>query len=127
MEPAEWASLETFSFGDNPALAEELAGLVLAGVKTATCWPVSEGQQTHVGKRMVMLNGSGRPAAVLETVELRTRRFDEVDDGFAFDEGEGDRSPEYWRMAHRRYFARRGAFSPDMELWCERFRIVARL
>ena len=127
MDAAEWAFLETFSFGDNPALAEELAGLVLMGVKTATCWPVSEEQQTYVGKKMVMLDGSGRPAAVLETVELNMRRFDEVDDGFAFDEGEGDRSLEYWRTAHRRYFARRGVFSPDMELWCERFRVVARL
>jgi uncharacterized protein YhfF len=126
MDEAEWGLLEKFSFGDNPKLADELADLVLAGVKTATCWPVSEGQQTHVGKQMVMLNGSGAPAAVLETIELSTRRFNEVDSAFAFDEGEGDRSLEYWRAAHRRYFTRRGTFSPDMTLWCERFRVVAR-
>ena len=127
MNTAEWAALETFSFGDNPALAEELAGLVLAGKKTASCWPVSEGQSTYVGKKMVMLDGSGVPAAVLETVELTRRRFDQVDGAFAFDEGEGDRSLDYWRAAHRRHFTRQGVFAPDMELWCERFRIVARL
>jgi uncharacterized protein YhfF len=123
----DWSGLETFSFGDNPALAAELAELVLAGTKTATCWAACEGLKTDVGKRTVMLDGAGRPAAIVETVELEKRRFDEVDRAFAFDEGEGDRSLEYWREAHRRYFTRLGSFSPDMELWCERFRLVARL
>jgi uncharacterized protein YhfF len=123
----DWASLETFSFGDNPKLAAELSDLVLAGAKTATCWAVSEGQKTYVGKRMVMLDGHGAPAAILETVELFNRRFDEVDASFAFDEGEGDRSLSYWRGAHRRYFTRRGTFAPDMDLWCERFRVIERL
>ena len=34
----QWRDLETFSFGDNPVLAAELAALVLDGRKTATCW-----------------------------------------------------------------------------------------
>ena len=71
MKPAERALLETFSFGDSPDLAEELADLVLAGKKTATSWPASEGEKTKIGKKMVMLDGSGIPAAVLETVELK--------------------------------------------------------
>jgi uncharacterized protein YhfF len=125
MEMGDWSSLEAFSFGDNPTLAAELSDLVLAGTKTATCWAVSEGQKTHIGKRMVMLDGSGAPAAVVQTVELHKRRFNEVDAAFAFDEGEGDRSLDYWRKAHRRYFTRRGEFAPDMEVWCERFRLVA--
>jgi uncharacterized protein YhfF len=123
----DWRQLETFSFGDSKQLAGELAALVLAGRKTATCWSVSEGQQTEVGKRMVMLDGNGAPAAVVETVELIRRRFGEVDAAFAFDEGEGDRSLAWWRAAHQRYFTRRGTFAPDMELWCERFKLVARL
>jgi uncharacterized protein YhfF len=123
----DWSGLETFSFGDGPALAAELAELVLAGVKTATCWAACEGQKTAVGTRMVMLDGAGRPAAVVETVELVRRRFDEVDRAFAFEEGEGDRSLDHWRQAHRRYFTRLGTFAPEMELWCERFRLVARI
>ena len=45
----------------------------------------------EVGKRMVMLDGAGRPRAVLTTMELTLRRFDEVDAAF-FDEGEGDQT-----------------------------------
>ncbi len=123
----DWRELETFSFGDNPALADELAALVLAGKKTATCWAASDGLLTEVGKRMVVLSGSGRPLAVVETVELERRRFGEVDAAFAHDEGEGDRSLAHWRSAHRAYFTRLGQFAEDMPLYCERFRVVERI
>jgi len=93
----DWRLLEQFSFGDSPELADELAQLVLAGKKRATCWAVSDGPSTAVGKRMVMLDGAGRPRAIVETVELTQRRFDEVDEAFAFDEGEDDRTLASWR------------------------------
>ena len=123
----DWRSLERFSFGDSPELADELAELVLAGKKRATCWAASEGPKTHVGKQWVVLDGSGVPIAVIETIELTQRRFDEVDAAFAFDEGESGRTLISWRRAHRNYFGRQGTFAPDMLLYCERFRLVARL
>ncbi len=90
-----WRDLEAFSFGDSPAMADRLAALVLDGRKRATCWAASEGQLTELGKRMVMLDGAGRPRAVLETIELAQRRFDEVDATFAHDKGEGDRTLDH--------------------------------
>jgi uncharacterized protein YhfF len=123
----DWRRLETFSFGDGPELADELGQLVLDGVKTATCWAAVEGPLSHVGKRMVMLDGAGRPRAVIETLEIIQRRFGEVDESFASDEGEGDRTLAYWRAAHERYFRRLGQFSPDMMLYCERFRVARRI
>lgn len=38
---------------------------------------------------MVVVDGQGVPKAVLKTIELTKRRFDEVDEAFAYDEGEG--------------------------------------
>jgi uncharacterized protein YhfF len=122
-----WRDLETFEFGDGPELANELAALVIDGRKRATCWAASDGPSTEVGKRMVMLDGTGRPRAVLETVELTLRRFDEVDAAFAYDEGEDDRTLASWRKVHRNYFGRRSQFAEDMLLWCERFRVVAHI
>lgn len=124
---ADWRGLETFAFGDGPALADELAALVVSGRKRATCWDAREGLLTAVGRRMVMLDGAGRPRSVVETLELALRRFDAVDAAFARDEGEGDGSLAYWRRVHRLYFTRRGWFAEDMPLWCERFRVVALL
>jgi uncharacterized protein YhfF len=123
----DWRSLERFSFGDSPELADELAELVLAGKKRATCWAAGEGPKTHVGKQWVVLDGSAVPIAVIETIELTQRRFDEVEAAFAFEEGEGDRTLASWRRAHRNYFGRQGTFAPDMPLYCERFRLLARL
>ncbi|WP_207790222.1 GNAT family N-acetyltransferase [Glacieibacterium frigidum] len=115
-------------FGDGPALADTLLALVLAGVKTATCWDAREGLKgSAIGGRWAALDGAGAPRALLETVELTTRRFDEVDAGFAFDEGEDDRSLAAWQREHRAYFQRNGHFASDMPLCCERFRLVAAL
>lgn len=123
-----YADAVTFRFGDSPGLADELLALVLSRRKTATCGALRDygGAEPvpEVGRRDVVLDGSGRRAAVIETVEAIVRRFDEVDADFAHDEGEGDLSYEYWHEAHRAYFERNGGFSPDMKLVCERFQLV---
>lgn len=80
-----------------------------------------------VGRRDIVIDGKGRPAARIETVEVTVRRFSEIDEQFAHDEGEGLRTLEEWRNAHRDYFERNGGFSPDMELVCERFRLIEAL
>ena len=119
----------TFSFGDSPEMANELLALVLAGTKTATCGPLrnfpdGSPDMPVVGRRDIVLDGAGRRAAVIETVEVTVRRFDEIDEAFAYDEGEGFRTVADWREGHQRYFERNGGFSPDMELVCERFKLV---
>jgi uncharacterized protein YhfF len=47
----DWRALPQFSFGDSPHLADELAALVLAGKKRATCWAAGEGPKTEIGKQ----------------------------------------------------------------------------
>ncbi len=122
------SELESFAFGDGAELADELLALVLAGKKTATCWAASEGDKgVVVGKRWIVNDGQWRARAVLETVEITRRRFDEVEAAFAYDEGEGDRTLSWWRQAHTNYFSRRGEFAPGMEVYCERFRLVEAL
>ena len=123
----DWTALERFSFGDGPALADDLLELVLSGAKTATCWSDRETVETHVGKRMVACDGAGTPRAVIETVSLEPRVFEAVDAAFARLEGEGDLSLAWWREAHQGYFERNGGFDPKMTLWLEVFRVVQRL
>ncbi len=127
--PDKYRDAVTFAFGDSPALADELLALVLAGKKTATCaalrdYAEDSADKPVVGRRDVVLDGAGRPAAVIETVEITYRRFDEVDDAFAREEGEGEATLEQWRRDHETYFRRNGGFAPDMDLLCERFRLV---
>lgn len=121
---AAWQELESFAFGNSPEMADRLLAFVLAGSKRATCWSIADGQQTYPGKRMVVLDGSARPRAVIETVTLEQRRFCDVDLEFALAEGEGDKTLEEWRQGHQAYFERNGGFDPEMMLWCERFELV---
>lgn len=122
--PERYRDYRSFSFGDGPRLATELAALVVNGRKTATVSTPDEPDCPTVGEYWVVLDGEKRPVCVIQTLELTTRRFGEVDAQFAFEEGEGDRSLAYWREAHETYFRRLGVFSPDMTLLCERFRLV---
>ncbi len=124
--PPEYQNAIRFQFGDSPELADELLGLVLSGVKTATCGAVRDYGETEpmpqVGRRDVVLDGAGRPACVIETTEVTIRRFCDVDDDFAVAEGEGPY--EAWRSGHIAYFTRNGGYTPDMALVCERFRLI---
>lgn len=132
--PAQQEAYEAWSFGDGPEMADELGALVASGRKTATCGALWEYEAedepvAEVGERSVILDGRDEPLCVIETTEVEIRRFDEVDEAFARDEGEGDRSLESWRAEHRRFFARTlpgigREFSEDMPLVCERFRVI---
>jgi uncharacterized protein YhfF len=122
--PERYQHLRRFAFGDNPALADQLLELVIAGVKTATCSTEDEPNTSAPGERWIVLDGRGEPRCVIETTEVTYRGFMDVDASFARDEGEGDRSLAYWRSAHRIYFGRLGRFSEDMMLMCERFRLI---
>jgi uncharacterized protein YhfF len=122
-----WSDLPRFKFGNTDEMADRLSALVIAGTKTATCAAVGSltpEETPTVGSQWIVEDSAGRPVCVIETVEFAVRRFDEVDAAFARDEGEGDRTLEDWRESHRSYFTGEGTFAPDMELHCERFRLV---
>ena len=119
---------ETFTFGDSRGMCDALLKLVRAGKKTATCMALrkvdEEGEALpETGRRDIALDWDGKPALVIETIEVSVRRFRDVDEAFALDEGENE-DLEGWRANHRAYFGRHGGFDPDMELVCERFRLV---
>ncbi len=120
--------LVTFTFGDNEELCNELLRLVRSGQKTATCEALREfgpdGESIAVvGRRDVALNWDGTPALLIETLEVKQKRFCDVDERFALDEGEND-DLDGWRRGHQEYFERNGGFDNEMTLVCERFRLV---
>ncbi len=121
-------------WGDSPRIADELGALISAGTKTATCsalWEYeAEGEPLpEVGLKTIVLDGNGSPLCIVETTEVEVRPYDEVDARFAYAEGEGDRSLEYWREAHWRFFSRTlpnigKEPTSNMPLVCERFRVI---
>lgn len=118
-------------FGDHAELADELIGLVLEGRKRATCGAIADYEQCgdpipELGGRWVALDGAGRPRAVLRTTGLRFGPFSSVEDDFAYEEGEGERTRADWLRSHTGFFARfmpsiGQAFVPDMPVVFQRF------
>ena len=117
-------------WGDSPAMADELGGLIVQVIKTATCsalweWE-AEGNPIPI---TIALDGHGEPLCIVETIAVTIHTYNEVDSDFACDEGEGDLSLNYWRAAHKNYFSRvlpkvGKEFSEEMPLVCERFRVI---
>jgi uncharacterized protein YhfF len=117
-------------------MADELGASIASGTKTATCsalWAYeAEGEPLpETSSKTIVLDGNGDPLCIVETTEVEVMPYDQVDARFAYEEGEGDRSLEYWRDAHWRYFSRTlpgigREPTVDMPLVCERFRVIHR-
>ncbi|PXV74142.1 ASCH domain-containing protein [Pantoea sp. PNA 03-3] len=125
---AKYPGALSWSFGDSPALANELATLVLTGKKIATCSSLQGWYDDDVmplpGGYNIILDGEKKPLCVVRTTGLFLTRFDRVTPEMAMMEGEGDLSLEYWQREHQRFFQRNGGFSPEMELIFETFQLV---
>ena len=101
-----------WGFGSSPEQATELGLLVRDGPKRATASRVSDYRSGEplpaAGDLSVILDGHGDPLCVIRVTAVEVRAFGEVDEEFAWTEGEGDRSLAYWREAHIRFFASYG-------------------
>jgi uncharacterized protein YhfF len=118
-----------WAFGADAETATELGLLVRDGPKRATASLRSayDGGEPlpAVGDLGVILDGGGRPLCVVRTTAVEVRAFADVDEEFAWTEGEGDRSLAYWRCAHIRFFADGGVDVVDATpLVLERFDLV---
>jgi uncharacterized protein YhfF len=63
------------------------------------------------------------------TTNVNIVPFKDVPDEFAAEEGEGDKSLNYWRRCHWDYFSREteklgGTSNDDMLVVCEKFEVV---
>jgi uncharacterized protein YhfF len=126
------------AFGDSEAMADELLELVLLGNKRATAALArdyagggGEGREPlpAVGDHVVVVDGRGKPRSVWRTTDIDVKPLDAVDDMFAHDEGEGDRTRDGWLKAHRDDFTRQAGregfeMRDDIETVFERFTIV---
>jgi uncharacterized protein YhfF len=115
-------------------MADDLLELVLLGIKRATASlarDYGEGREPmpKIGDHVVVVDGRSRPRCVWRTTEIVVKPLIAIDEAFAFDEGEGERTRVWWLDAHRTYFARQAAregfvMHDDIETVFERFTVV---
>lgn len=121
-----------WSFGASPAEADELLALVLAGTKTATSSALRDYTDSDEGipadgDLSIITDSAGHPRALIQTTQVRTVPFSEVDAAHAAAEGEGDQSVEHWRAVHRAFFEKSAGGAPvtdDLPVVLEEFTIL---
>ena len=120
------------AFADSPDLQDELAALVIAGDKRATAaldrW-YDDTTRPRPGDLALILDGRSDPACVIRTTRIDIMPVSKVDAEFAFEEGEGDKTLQWWLDAHRAYWLREAAregldYHDDLDVCCERFELV---
>lgn len=139
MAHPEYADREigSFSFGNTKAMADELAALVVAGIKTGTAGGYElyllDGAPLPAADAVdVVLDGDGEPRCIVENHLVQVLPFGEVTEAHAYKEGEGDRSLAYWRQAHLDYFQPiyqeelGKAFDETSKIVYEEFRVIYR-
>jgi|SRR5579872_31952 len=121
-------------FGDGMNLADELATNVVMGKKRAATRLLRD--FTELGKRLptaggfsVIIDGQNSPRCIVRILQVDIKPLCDVDERFAWDEGGGDCSLEWWRGAYARYFKRQGAregfaVNDRIEVVLERFEVV---
>ena len=112
----------------------ELVALAISSKKRATAsllrdYATGVEPVPQAGDFVVFVDGGGRPRCIWRTTGVIVKPFIDVDDAFAWDEGEGDRTRDGWLSTHRAYFsvqARRESFKmcDTIETVFERFEIV---
>ena len=124
---------DVFRFGDSAEMADRLLDLVLNGPKRATAGLLEsfddDNPVPETGAYAVIVDGAGTPRCVMRTTDVAIKPLGEVDAAFAWDEGEGDRSLDYWLEAHRAAFTRQLAaenrtLTDDMPVVLERFEVL---
>ncbi|KAK4168338.1 PUA-like domain-containing protein [Cladorrhinum sp. PSN259] len=123
---------DMFRFGEpSQTMADFLLRRAITGHKTATTsWPIPSPLYWGVGDFSIILDGDGNPGALMRTTELKTCKFNDVEDDFALAEGEG--TVEDYKQGHREFYDRQWEmdekkyerFGEDSEVLCERFEVV---
>lgn len=121
-------------FGDSIETADEFGRLVQSGIKTATsglfwAFDMDDDPPPAVGDVEIVVDGRGEPLCVIEITEVAVRPFAAIDEAFAFDYGEGDRTLAWWRREMWAYYTtecRQLGREPSqtMPLICMRFRLL---
>ena len=122
---------EAWCFG---TMADELASLVLRGIKTATAsaytlYELDEEPIPKAGDISVILDSSDKAVCIIRDTKVYTVPYREVSESHAYMEGEGDRTLDAWRQVHQEFFtgemeAYGLEFTEDMLVLCEEFEVI---
>jgi uncharacterized protein YhfF len=89
--------------------ANQCAKLINEGIKTASCslkagYEIEQEPLPKVGRLSVVLDWEQNPICIIKLTSVEVCPFNQVSEAFAYAEGEGDRTYQWWKQAHLRFF-----------------------
>lgn len=136
-EKPEYATVDkpqSYHFCDNEKDANECAELVVKGIKQATSssvWWYDQNNQSFPksGDLAIVTNWAGEPKAITKVKKVEIVSYRDITPEYAFIEGEGDRSLDYWKKVHWDYYSNEMKDfdddpTEDMEIVCEYFETI---
>ncbi|MGM9590250.1 MAG: tRNA (N6-isopentenyl adenosine(37)-C2)-methylthiotransferase MiaB [Faecousia sp.] len=125
---------DAYAFG-YPEMADGILAALLQGHKRATTglkclYEIENEPLPRVGQYSVILDSKGLPHCITRITKIEVTPFRDISEEYAFIEGEGDKSLQYWKDAHQKVFARecredaKIEFTEDMDCVCEFFEVV---
>lgn len=125
---------DSFHCGGTASEADRFAGYSLDGPKRASTALVAEmaydgDAMPGDGSYWVVTGSIGQPLMLIRTCKIEVAAFVSANEGFAWDEGEGDRSLRSWRADHIEYFGRSCCrigieWSEELDTVFERFEVL---
>ncbi|URZ05789.1 ASCH domain-containing protein [Clostridium felsineum] len=120
-------------FGDK-SIADGLAELVKKGIKRGTTslyclYELENEELPKEGNLNIITDYEGIAKCIIENIKITVLPFNEVTEELAGIEGEGDKSLDYWRKAHIKFFTMEmeaigEKFLEDTPVVFEEFRVV---
>ncbi|GAA3581119.1 ASCH domain-containing protein [Snuella lapsa] len=121
-------------FCDNQQDADTCAQLTVEGIKQATStslWWFETHKEPlpQIGDLYIITNWNGQAKAIIQTTKVEQVPFKDIALEYAYIEGEGDKSLDYWKKVHWDYYSRvmkaKGTKpTEDMIIVCEYFKTV---
>lgn len=126
-----------YYFCDNKKDADACVELVIKGIKQATSsslWWYKKYNEPlpKIDDLAIVTNWEGVPKVITRVTKVSKVKLGEIDEAYAFKEGEGDKSLAYWHKVHWQYYAREmepfgEKPSEDMIIVCEEFETIYKL
>ncbi|MEQ6205036.1 ASCH domain-containing protein [Enterococcus mundtii] len=125
---------EQWGWEETP-MADELADLILKGIKTASCSSYDEclyydeAPLSKIGSYTIVLNSKDEPVGIIKYTDMTVMPMNEVTEEIARAEGEGDLSYDYWYKVHKKFFRELlpqigKEFYEEIPLAVERFELI---
>ncbi len=120
--------IEDWHFGNDKKTANKLFDLVLAGDKIATSYLLLK--DTKLSKGFSVLTNWDKTKKILVlTTNIYITTFNGISAEHASKEGEGNKSLDFWKNAHKKFFSKELKkynlnFNENAKVVCEEFKVV---